>query len=144
MAATTTLRAGTIVTCTFSDAVDPMTVTIGQRISLTVAQAVKVGDVTVIEAGAPVQAEITHAQKKGAVGKPATIGVRLLSVAAVDGTVVAISGQKVIEGESKQTTALVVTILCCVLGLLMQGGEATIPAGSHADATIVAEAQITT
>jgi len=144
IAATTTLRAGTVVTCAFSDAVDPLSVTIGQRITLTVVGAVKVAGVTVIASGAPVQAEVTQAQKQGAIGKPAVIGVRLLSVEAIDGTVVALTGVRVVEGESKQTSSLVITILCCVLGLLMKGGEASIPAGTKIDGTVVAEAQITT
>ena len=86
--------------------------------------------------------EVTHSQKKGAIGKPAVIGVMVRSVEAVDGTVVPISGVKYIEGENKLTEALVITILCCILGLVIQGGEAEIPAGANMQATIDATTTI--
>ena len=142
MAETLTLRSGAVVKCTVSEDISPVTTTVGQRITLRVSEAVKVNGVTVIEAGAPVQAEVTQAQKQGSIGKPAIIGISLRSVTAVDGDVIALSGQKVLEGESKQSTSLVVTILCCVLGLLMKGGPASIPAGTNIDATVVSEVQI--
>ena len=90
----------------------------------------------VIEGGARATAEITLSQKKGAVGKPAVIGVMVRSVEAVDGTMIPISGIKQVTGENKQSEALIVTILCCILGLMIQGGEAEIAAGTNMEATI--------
>lgn len=128
-----TIPAGTPVLLAFEETVCPLTAQVGQKILLRTTSPVIVDGKVVIAAGAIANAEVTSAQKKGAVGKPAIIGVMLRTVEAVDGTLVPISGTKVIEGENKQATSLVVTILCCILGLLMQGGEAEIAAGSSLD-----------
>lgn len=141
-AKTIEVPAGTTVLCAFSTAIEPSTATVGQRLTLRVVDAVKVDGVVVIEAGAAVTAEVTRSQKKGAVGKPAVIGVTLFSVAAVDGSSIPLTGQKVIEGESKQTSSLVITILCCVLGLLQKGGDATIPEGSQINGTTPGMAKV--
>lgn len=130
------IPAGTAVRCTFNEAVNPETAPVGQRLTLSVSEAVVVDGVTVIQVGAPVIAEVTQSQKRGSVGKPAIIGVTLYSVTATDGSSIALSGQKVIQGESKQTSALVITILCCILGLLQKGGDAVIPEGSSVVGTI--------
>jgi hypothetical protein len=136
------LPAGTPIVISFDSAITPLTHSLGQRVSLRVAEPVKVDGKTVIEAGAVVVAEISRSQKKGAVGKPAVIGISLLSVTTVDGSSIAISGQKVVEGENKQTTSLVVTIICCVLGLIMKGGDAEIPAGTQVNAATITNAEI--
>ena len=96
----------------------------------------------VIASGAPVVAEVTRSQKKGAVGKPAIIGVTLYSVTAVDGSTVPLMGQKLVEGENKQTESLVITILCCVLGLLQQGGPASIPEGTQLEASVAGNVKV--
>lgn len=128
-----TIPAGTPVMLAFQEAVRPLTAQVGQKILLRTTSPVVIDGKTVIAEGAIANGEVTSAQKKGAVGKPAIIGVMLRTVEAVDGTLVPVSGTKVVEGENQQTTALVVTILCCILGLLMQGGDAEIAAGSSLD-----------
>jgi hypothetical protein len=142
LAASVAVPVGTIVSAVFKDPVDPATATAGQTVLLSVADPVVIGGRTVIQAGAPVFAEVTVAEKCGAVGKPAKIGVALRHVTAVDGSNIALSGLKQMEGENKQTTSLVVTILCCVAGLLMKGGTATIPAGSVVQGTTMAQAEV--
>lgn len=142
LAVTVDLPVGTVVVGAFNDVVDPATATPGQTVTLSVVNPVVIGGVTVIEAGAPILGEITVAEQRGAVGKPAKIGVTLRHVTAVDGTNIPIVGQKLMEGKNEQTASLIVTILCCVLGLLMKGGAATIPAGSQVQATTMAPAAV--
>jgi len=142
-AATVDVPVGTVVLVVFNDDVDPKAVAAGQTVMLSALNPVVVKGSTVIEVGAPVLGEVTVAEKQGAVGKPAKVGVALRHVTAVDGTNIPLSGQKLVEGESKQTTSLVVTILCCVLGLIMKGGTAIIPAGAQVQATTMAPVTIT-
>ncbi len=137
-----TVPVGTLVTVVFNVEVNPATATVGQTVSLSALNPVVIDGITVVQAGAPALAEVTASEENGAVGKPAKIGVALRHVTAVDGTNIPLTGQKVIEGENKQATSLVVTILCCVLGLLMKGGPATIPSGSQVVATTVAAATV--
>jgi hypothetical protein len=143
MAASVAVPVGTVVTVVFGESIDPATVMPGQTVMLSVVNPVMVAGAMVIQAGAPVLGEVTVSEKAGAVGKPAKIGVALRHVTAVDGTNIPLSGLKQMEGENAQTTALVVTILCCILGLLMKGGKATIPAGAQVQATTMAPATIT-
>ena len=143
MAATVDVPVGTVVTVVFGAAVDPAMTAPGQTVMLSVADPVIVNGVTVIEAGAPAVGEVTVAEKRGAVGKPARIGVALRHVTAVDGKNIPLAGQKQVEGKNEQASALIVTILCCVLGLLMRGGTATIPAGSQMQATTMAPVTVT-
>jgi len=126
---------GTVVTLRVEDAINPATHIVGQQIVLIVDQDVKVGDDIVISAGSQAFGEVTQSVKKGSVGKPALIGISVSHAMAVDGTMIALKGTKLIEGENKQTSSLIFTILCCVLALLMQGSDAEIIAGS----TITAE-----
>jgi hypothetical protein len=141
-AATVDIPVGTVVTVVFSQEVDPATTAPGQTVMLSVADPVIINGATVIAAGAPVLGEVTVAEKSGAVGKPAKIGVILRHVTAVDGKNVPLAGQKQVEGKNEQATSLIVTILCCILGLLMKGGPATIPAGALVQATTVAPVAI--
>ncbi len=134
---------GTVVDLVFDSAVNPKTTTIGQTVTLRVANPVLVNGATVVAAGALAQGEVTVAQKAGAVGKEAQIGVVVKQVAAVDGTVIPINGTKSVIGENKQTSSLVITLLCCILGLLQQGGSAEIAAGSALRATVAAPVEVT-
>jgi hypothetical protein len=143
LAATIEIPVGTVVTVVFNDTVDPTTTAPGQTVMLSVVNPVLIGGTTVIEAGAPVLGEVTMAVKRGSIGKPAQIGVALRHVVAVDGTNIALSGSKQMEGEDKTKSALVITILCCVLGLLQKGGAATIPSGAQVQAMTMAPATIT-
>lgn len=134
---------GTVVTCAFENAVSPVATSAGQALLLSVLDDVLVNGVTVVRAGAPVRAEVVLSEKKGSVGKPAKIHVAVRTVEAVDGTAIALSGTKVAEGEDKQTSSLVITILCCVLGLLQKGGDAEIPAGATLAASTISAATVT-
>ena len=136
------IPAGTTVRCSFNKDVDPTLATIGLRIVLRTSEAIVINQVTVIEAGATVLGEVTQSQTRGAVGKPAIIGVTLYTVTAVDGSNIPLAGQKVVHGESKQTSSLVITILCCVLGLLQKGGEAVILEDSEVVGTILSTARV--
>ena len=133
---TVSIPGGTRLVLAFENAVQPESAQIGQKVYLRVVNGVNVDGKMVIEGGARATAEITHSQKKGAIGKPAAIGVMARAVEAVDGTMIPISGLKHVEGEDKQTEALIITIICCVLGLVIQGGEAGIAAGSNMEVTI--------
>ena len=133
---TVKIPGGTRLVLAFENAVHPESAQIGQKVYLRVVNGVNVDGKIVILGAARATGEITHSQKKGAIGKPAVIGVMVRSVEAVDGTMIPISGVTHIEGENKQSEALIVTILCCILGLMIQGGEAEIAAGTNMYATI--------
>lgn len=127
---------GTIVLLSVAQTIEPSAVTVGQKIHLNAVNDITIDGIVVIKAGAIASGEITQAVKAGNIGKPATIAITLRSVEAVDGTNVPIQGMKSVVGEDKQTSSLVITIICCVLGLLMKGGEAEITQGSTVEASV--------
>ena len=133
---------GTSVVCEFVSSIDPATVAPGQLVHLRVVNDVIVGGVTVIKAGAAAQGEVTIAEKQGAIGKPAKVGVIVRTIEAVDGTRIPVTGMSSREGESKQTEALVVTILCCILGLIMKGGATEIAAGTSLTVQTLGPAEV--
>ena len=137
------IEVGTVVDLVFENAVTPASVSVGQTVTLKVANPVKVNNVVVIDAGATAIGEVTRSEKAGSIGKPAAIGVTLKQVTAVDGTAIPLSGTKMVEGENKQTSSLVITLLCCILGLLQKGGSAEIAAGATVRATVAAPVEVT-
>jgi len=141
-AAKVQIPVGTVVDLAFEATLSPTTAAVGQSVNLKVANDVKVNGQIVIAAGATATGEVTQASKAGAVGKEAQIGVTVKQVQAVDGTIVPLTGTKVVSGESHQTSSIVITILCCILGLLQHGGKAEIAAGSALRATVSAPVEV--
>jgi uncharacterized Zn-binding protein involved in type VI secretion len=131
-----TVPFGTPVSLRVQERIHPSTNQVGQSVVLVADRDVVVEGKVVVRAGARATAEVTRSTKRGEVGKPAEIAIEAKSVEAVDGTMLALDGTKLVAGESKQTSSLVITLLCCLLGLLQQGEDAEIMAGSLVDATV--------
>lgn len=131
-----TIPWGTPVELKFNERIAPETAAVGTTVMLTVAMPVIVGGKTVIAAGAAAAGEVIESSKRGAIGKPGSVGVLAKHVVAADGTIIPLTGTKLIEGKSKQTSAIVITIFCCILGLLQKGENAEIPAGSSIQVTV--------
>jgi len=143
LAASQIIPSGTIVITTMDEDVSTKTKNVGDAVRMSVAADVVVSGVVVIKAGAPVEAVVKHVKKPGAVGAPGEIAVEVRAVQAVDGKMIrVIPNAAEGEGENKQTSSLVVTLLCCVLGLLMKGGEATIKAGTTVSTSTAQEMMI--
>lgn len=130
LAAPVEIPNGMPVELSFLTTLSPESAVVGETVILHVTTDVTVQGAVVIAQGATAQAEIVTSEKQGSIGKPAEIQVILRSVQAVDGTSIPLTGQKAVAGENKQTSALVIALLCCILGLLQKGGEASVPAGS--------------
>ncbi|HOP05752.1 MAG TPA: hypothetical protein PLF13_00530 [candidate division Zixibacteria bacterium] len=137
-----TVPAGTVVSLRTVEELHPRNLHIGDRVVLRVASDVIIQGKTVIAAGASAHGEITAAKKKGMAGVNAEIGLSVRSVEAVDGTNVALYGTKYSGGQSKTTESVIFTILCCVLFLLMQGEDASIPSGTLIDAELAGTVQV--
>lgn len=139
---TVKLKAGTNVRLRLDNTINSENVNVGQTIQFSVSSEVKVDDKVVIESGAPAIGKVVDAEDNGMLGKPGKLGIQLTSVKAVDGQDVMINATKVVKGKSKQTTALVVTLILCVFGLFIKGKDASLQAGSVIDARITSDYQI--
>jgi len=133
---------GTRVGLSFTSEVNPKTNAEGSSTTLTVTSDVIVEQKVVIRAGTSVQGEVLRSRKKGALGKAAEIAVIIRSVQAVDGTNIPVTATKSVEGDSKVTEAVLVAVLCCILGLLIKGSDAGIPQGTVVEAVTAGNSNV--
>jgi len=133
-AAVVSVPLGTRVLLRLEETVSPETKNVGDSVSLSVVSDVVVEGKVVIASGALATGEVTVSRKSGVLGRPAEIGFQVTSVTAVDGKSVPLRATRKAEGKSKVTEAVVITIICCVLGLLMKGGVASLEQGTRIQA----------
>lgn len=85
-------------------------------------------DGTVIPAGYQGRGEVSDVEKRGMMGRAGQLSVRLDYIAIGD-TRVRLRANKSSEGQSNQSSALVLSLLITPFFLLMRGKDATIPKG---------------
>ncbi len=124
--------AGLPVILQFAEEVSAKKAIPGQSVKVVVMQDVVVQGITVIRAGTLANARVATSQKPSALGSPGRISVIIDSVPAVDGTPIAlINSYSNAEGKSQVVEALIVAIICCILGLLIQGKDGVIQANTQ-------------
>jgi hypothetical protein len=131
------VRAGTPVALKMSEGLttEKKKLRVGHRFQLETTEAVSVNGVTVIPVGSPVTAEVTQIRNKGMWGKSGYIGAQVLFVRA-NGRQIRMTGtfdDKGVTGTGAVVGALVVAP---ILGFVMTGTSARIPAGSAVKAFI--------
>jgi hypothetical protein len=118
-------------------------VTVGQTIDFRVKHDVKVDGITVINAGSIAKGQVIRAQKAKGLGKEGFVEIQIKSVTAVDGQEVILGGGNVYqEGQDKQTLAIVLGIIVCLLFLTMKGKNAEIPPGYQVTANVATSVTI--
>lgn len=138
------LRAGTLVPLETMNEINTKYVTAGQMIDFKVTSPIIVNQNTVIPVGAIAKGQVTRFEKRGALGKGASLQVQIRNVTAIDGSVVMLTGGDMSErGRSILAWTIVLTILCaCPIFLVLPGGNAVIPAGRSVSATVATDTHI--
>lgn len=109
----------------------------GQILTGTCSSGVTIKGVTFVNPGAPVKLRVSVAQAPKNIGKPGTISLEAVSVVAVDGTEVPLSGGVAsATGEDSNTKSLLLGLFICILFLLQKGGDATFAPGTTIDAFV--------
>jgi hypothetical protein len=143
MAASVKLQAGTPVVLRLMQSVSSETARVGDAVNFEVARNVEVDGKIVIRQGTFASGQIASVEKNGVIGEGGKIMVAVQNVQAVDSTNVPIRGTVSQEGKSKQTTALLVGLILCILGLfLIKGENAVVPANTEVKAYVDADVQI--
>jgi hypothetical protein len=124
-----TLKEGTEVKLKFADAISSKTATEGDPVNLILDEDIKVGEVVVARTGAKAVGQITHAKKSGMLGRAGELSMRLEHLK-VDDTRVRLRGSKGKQGEGKEGTAVVLTVLFGPIGLIKKGKNVEIKAGT--------------
>lgn len=109
----------------------------GQIINGTCPSGVTIKGVKFVNPGAPVKIRVANAAVPKSLGKPGSIALEVVSVTAVDGTEVPLTGGSMSAmGEDKNTKSLLLGIFICPLFLFQKGGDASFPAGTTIDAFV--------
>lgn len=121
---------GTEVVITVDDKLSSDTNSEGDRFSITLADDVVLPDGTKLPAGLKGAGEVTHAKKKGMMGKPGELNVRFDYLKAGDGKI-KLRGQKGAEGDARYGTTITLTVLFGPLGLIKHGKDVEIKPGQR-------------
>lgn len=142
LAETIVLRNGTPMQLSLFRTLNSETATVGQRVTYRLEHDIKVEGKVLIWAGSLATGEIVDVEKKGILGKAGTLSIQLKSIQAIDGTNVRLTAYKVVKGEDKSSTAIIVTLILCIFGLLMKGGDASLQSGSVIEAFTIGDVEI--
>ncbi|MFW5700896.1 MAG: hypothetical protein ACOCWM_04325 [Cyclobacteriaceae bacterium] len=124
-----TLNAGTSIILETTSLITSDALMPGELIDFRVKYDVVAGEEVVIAAGTIAKGQITRSQQAKGLGKPGYVEVQINSVTAVDGQTIPLTGGDLYqEGEDKQTEAIILGVLICILFLTMKGKNAIIPA----------------
>lgn len=142
LAETIVLRNGTPLQLSLFQTINSGTATVGQRVTFKLSYDLKVKGKILIPAGANAMGEVVDVESKGMIGKPGTLSIQIKSIRAIDGTIIPLSASKVVKGKDKQTTAIIVTLLLCIFGLMMQGEDASLQQGTIIEAYTIGDIDI--
>jgi hypothetical protein len=123
------LKDGSDVHLKFAESVSSKTATEGDTINLLLDEDLKIGNVVVAKAGTKAVGTVTHAKKAGMMGKAGELNMRLEYLKVGDERV-KIRGSKGKEGEGKEGTAVVLTVLFGPLGLIKHGKNVDVKEGT--------------
>lgn len=138
------IPSGTIVRLENSSEISSENLIPGQTVDFFVSGDVKVEGKTVIKNGAVAKGYVTRVEKAKGLGKEGSIEIEIRSVEAIDGTEVRLTSSRVSEvGEDKQTAAILLGVLVCILFLTKKGKNAKIPPGFTLDGRVASDVQIT-
>lgn len=115
----------------------------GQVIDFRVRYDVKADDQVVIPAGSIAKGQVVRSKPAKGLGQEGFVEIQIRSVTAVDGTEIYLTGGNVFqEGEDRQTLAILLGVLVCILFLTMKGKNAEIPGGYEVNAITATSNQI--
>jgi hypothetical protein len=123
------LPRGMVVPLVFASDLNSKTADVGDKITLTLAEDIKAGDMILVRKGAPAVGRITETDKSRAAGTPGEIIFEVESLDS-DGTVIKLHGSAAKEGQDKYGTAAALMLPIGPWGLLEHGEEAVIKPGT--------------
>jgi hypothetical protein len=124
-----TLKEGTEVPLVFAEDLNSKTAVDDDKVNMTLAEDIKVGDVVVVRKGAVALATVTNAHKSGMLGKPGELSIRL-EYLKTDDRRIRLRGSKGKEGEGKVGATVALTVLFGPIGLIKHGKNVEIKEGT--------------
>jgi len=137
------LRAGTPIPLETISEINSGFLMTGQIIDFRIRSDIMVDGKVVIRGGTIAKGQVVRVQKAKGVGKEGYVEIQIKSVTAVDNQIVLLSGGSLYQdGDNKQTLAIVLGVLVCILFLLIKGKNAIIPPGLAIDSSAATEYRI--
>lgn len=134
------LARGTAVPLVFASGVSSKTADVGDKITLTLAEDLKVGDVIVVKKGTPAVATVTEVDKTGMGGAPGEVFFQADSLQ-TGSTLIKLRGAAAKEGQDKVGKAVGLMFVPVVpVGVFVHGKEAEIKQGASFTAFVDADA----
>jgi hypothetical protein len=124
-----TLKEGMDVKLKFAQDLSSKTATDDDPVNLVLDEDLKVGEVTVVKAGAKALGTVTHAKKAGMMGKGGELNLRLEYLVTGDSRM-RLRGTKGKEGEGKVGAAVALTVLFGPIGLIKHGKNVEVKQGT--------------
>ena len=136
------LKAGTTIVLETVNNLSSKEVTQGSTVDFKVVYDIKAGNTVVIPSGTIAKGQVSNVKRAAAIGKPGEITVTLNAINAIDGTLVPISGaSSSAVGKDKKALAIVCGIFT-LIGLIIHGEEAVLPAGTQVQAVVMSNTSI--
>jgi hypothetical protein len=137
------LPKGTAVPLVFAADFSSRKADVGDKVNLTLAEDLKIGDAVIAPKGSTAIVNITETHKSGVAGIPGFVSFQAESLS-VDGTLVKLTGSAAKEGREVQINPATVGLALVVPGgvFLVHGNEAEIKPGSVFVATVAEDTKL--
>jgi len=136
------LKAGTPIVLETTGTLSSKDITSGSTVDFKVVSDVKAEGVVVIPAGTIAKGQVSTVKKASALGKGGEITVSLNSINAVDGTLVPISGGNTSAVGNDKTALAIICGLFTLIGFIIPGEQAELPAGTQLQAVVMTNSTI--
>ncbi|MEY4927128.1 MAG: hypothetical protein RI894_1564 [Bacteroidota bacterium] len=137
------LPAGTSILLTSVQRLSSDSLVFGQIVDFKVIADVKVGDKTVIPAGAIAKGEVSLLEHAGFVGKPGQIQIRIKSVEDVNGKKIPLMAPLIIrKGDDLKALSIILGILISLFFLLLMGMKAVVARATVVEAKVEKDTDI--
>ena len=137
-----TLKAGTPVILATTTNLSSKTVVSGNTVDFKVVSDVIVDGHIVIPAGTIAKGQVSNVSKASALGKGGELSVGINTINAIDGTMIPLSGANISATGNSKVGLAVICGLCTMVGFLIPGDQAELPAGSQAQAVVMSNSVI--
>lgn len=116
----------------------------GATVALRAVGDLAVGNDVLIAAGAPGSAKVSSVKKGNFLGIPGQLTLTAMTIQAVDGTTVPITGTTQAQGEDKMILAIALAVFVCLVGVFIKGGDAVLVSNTQFQAYVAGSPEIET
>ncbi len=138
-----TLKSGTPVILATTTNITSKNVFAGNTVDFKVVSDVIVDGTVVIPAGTIAKGQVSNVSKASALGKGGELSIGINTINAIDGTLVPLSGAQISASGNDKVGLAIVCGICTLVGFLIHGSQAELPAGTQAQAVVMSNTSIT-